>query len=77
MNLNATIMKALRAVAAGRVERVYKAHGNVFKAAGTTSPTTLWRCEEAGLIEDGPTISGGMEITVRMKLTAKGLEALT
>lgn len=76
--ISATMLKALRAVARGDVYRLYRRHGNVFPQAGTTSPATLWKAEEAGLILDGETISSSpFETVVRMKLTAAGREALT
>ena len=62
--------RALRAVEAGRVVRIYRANGNVFHAPGI-SANALWRLERAGYLKDGPA-TGALERRCVQELTAFG-----
>lgn len=73
--LVASDIKALKAVAAGGVTRVYKADRNVLKAKGVSS-RVLWRLDGLGLLTDGGPVWGCLERTCRQVLTDAGRAAL-
>jgi hypothetical protein len=51
-------MRALRAVAAGKVFRVYDAKGNILRGPKGVSAATLWRLDRKHLICDDQAGSG-------------------
>lgn len=65
--------RALRAVEAGDVVRVYRRNGNVFRPAGFAR--ALWRLDKAGYIQDGPDYTEAVERTCKQILTKRGLAA--
>jgi hypothetical protein len=67
--------RALRAVRAGRVIRLYRGNGNVFRAEGV-SKRALWQADKNGFIKDGPDCTGEMERRCKQILTPAGLDAL-
>lgn len=75
MTRSAAELNALQSVSAGRVEREYRAKGNVFKS-GDTSPRVLWALAKDGLITDGPTLSDGFVIRCLVVLTKRGQQVL-
>lgn len=68
--------KALQSVKDGRVEREYRAKGNVFKPPLDVEPRVLWSLVKEGLIRDGATISSGLVIRCKVILTKAGEAAL-
>jgi hypothetical protein len=67
--------RALRAVQAGAVFRLYRSAGNVFRAPGI-STRALWRLDSAGYIKDGPECTGILERRCKQVLTPAALSAL-
>lgn len=68
--------KALLAVERGEVRRIYDARGNRILGSDGVASTTLWKCERAGLIKDGPPSPGAITTRCPMILTDKGRAAL-
>lgn len=68
--------RALEAVHAGSVVRVYRSGGNILRGKGVSS-AALWRLDAAKMIEDGPNAWGELERTCRQRLTAAGIVALS
>lgn len=70
-------VRALAAVAAGKVERVYRPKGHVLRGERVSSHI-LWHLDRRGFIADGPTTTGAgiVELRCTQALTAAGLQAL-
>jgi len=71
--------RALQAVDAGVIERVYTLTGNILRTKLGNRPNsgkTLWRLFNAGLFEDGPTMQIASRIYCKQVLTDAGRKAL-
>lgn len=69
--------RALEAVAAGRVSRIYRGDGNVLKGPPAVASATLWRLDRKGWLQDGR--GGGQgpfRIEVPVDLSREGEAAL-
>ena len=66
-------LRALRAVAAGKVTRVYHAKGNILRGPKGVSAGTLWRLDRKKLICDGPVTTGVINRTCQQVPTEAGL----
>lgn len=69
-----TKLKALQAVADGRVTRTYYGSGSRIRGGGT-SAAVLWRLVSDGFIEDGDGHPSFLN-TYKMKLTGTGVKTL-
>lgn len=69
--------RALEAVAAGKVERLYRNDGNVFKPPQGVSVRSLWFLDRKGLIRDGESDGGILQARIKMMLTPAGEYAMT
>mgnify|MGYP001057053333 FL=1 len=69
-------LRALEAVADGKVKRVYRGGGNVLLGPKGVSSTTLWHLYRAGLIRDGEMTRGAVEVRCPQVLTPAGRAAL-
>lgn len=76
MKLTPAARRALTAVEAGAVVRVYRSNGNILRGPKGTGANMLWWLDHRGLIADGRDATGGLEKTCTQVLTKAGREAL-
>ena len=74
--MTAAEKRALAAVDAGEVVRVYKSDRNILRGPRGVGAATLWRLEGNKLISDGGPCWGHLERTCRQVLTDAGRKAL-
>lgn len=86
MKLTTAEFRALQAVDAGKVLRIYRTTGNILRGPQGMSANTLWRLDQKGLIHDGdrswgvgatycvqcPTAAGRLTLDSSGQLTAGG-----
>lgn len=68
------MFRAMIAVSSGNVERQYQTSGNVLRGPKGVSPSTLWKLDRLGWIEDRPSGKGTHRTQV---LTKSGRDALS
>lgn len=76
MGLTEAQIRALRAVEAGQVVRIYRANGNILRGPAGVGAATLWRLHNMKLIEDGSGAGDAVSGRYTQVLTKGGRAAL-
>ena len=76
MKLTPAARRALEAVEAGKVVRVYRRDRNILRGPKGTGANILWWLDCRKLLKDGPDTAGCLEAVCTQILTQAGRDAL-